>query len=97
LLFFEYTFILNIINKYELPVTFCRSISNSLTLENGTTIKPNGLTNEFQFESYVEKSSMQISGPNEIKNNLSSNYDKSKYIYNLYLISLIILPFLNNL
>lgn len=68
---------------------FCRSISNSLTLENGTTTKSNGLTNEFQFESYVEKPSRQISGSNEITqitNSLSFNYEKSKYIYNLYLI-----------
>ncbi|XP_060840566.1 SCY1-like protein 2 isoform X1 [Rhopalosiphum padi] len=55
-----------------------RSISNSLTLENGTTTKSNGLTNEFQFESYVEKPSMQIPGSNEITNNLSFNYEKSK-------------------
>jgi len=55
------------------------------------------MTNEFQFESYVEKSSIQISGSNEITKNISSNDDKSKYIYILYLILLIILPFLHNL
>lgn len=71
--------------KYITQLFFCRTISNSLTLENGTS-KPNSLTNEFQFESFVEKSSMQISDFNEITNSLSSNFDQSKYIYNLYLV-----------
>lgn len=47
-------------------------------MENGTTVKSNGMTNEFQFETYVEKPSGQLSGFDDVTNTLSSNYNKSK-------------------
>jgi hypothetical protein len=48
-------------------------------LENETT-KSNGLINEFQFKNHTEKPSLQLSGFDDIANNLSSNYDDSKYV-----------------
>lgn len=60
-------------------IYFYRTISNSLTIENGTA-KSNGLTNEFKFETDVEKPCMQISGFEDIINNSPPIYDKSKYI-----------------
>lgn len=56
-----------------------RTISNSLTLENGTITTSKGLINEFnQFETYSEKPSLQMPGFDDITNTLSSNHDKSK-------------------
>lgn len=56
-----------------------RTISNSLTLENGTIASSKGLINEFnQFETYSEKPPLQIPGFDDITNTLSSNYDKSR-------------------
>lgn len=55
-----------------------RTISNSLTLENGTIATSKGLINEFnQFETYSEKP-LQMPGFDDITNTLSSNHNKSK-------------------
>lgn len=58
---------------------FYRTIPNSINLEHETT-KSNGLTNDFQFETYTEKPSLQLSGFSDITNNLSLNYDNTKYV-----------------
>lgn len=49
-------------------------------MENGTTVKSNDFINEFNFESYDEKPSMQVSGFDDVTNTLPSNYDKLKYV-----------------
>lgn len=63
-------------------IYFFRTISNSYTLENETIAKSNSVTNQYKFETFIEKQSLQdsSSGFDDITNTLSSNYNKLKYI-----------------